>query len=222
MSVYFYGCVTLDGYLADKNHGLAWLHETGSAEDVGYEDFYRRMSVTLMGRRTFREIEAMGDPAAVYPTTRNYVFTHQAAPLPSGFTPVSGDVADFVKTFPPKKTCGSSAEIPFWPLFWIRAWWITSSSSSPPSSWAPGSLCSPKGSTSTASVWTKPSNTAPLRSSTTQSRRPSPFSHTKRAPLYQYSRALLSFSFLTPPDPAAPETYGRWASTLPSGTEPPP
>ena len=103
MSVYFYGCVTLDGYMADKKHTLASLQETGIAEDVGTEAFYRRMSVTLMGRRTFREIEAMGDPAAVYPTTRNYVFTHQAAPLPSGFTPVSGDVADFVKTFSPKE-----------------------------------------------------------------------------------------------------------------------
>ena len=38
MSVFFYGCVTLDGYLADKNHGLDWLHQTGSAEDTGYDD----------------------------------------------------------------------------------------------------------------------------------------------------------------------------------------
>ena len=24
MSVFFYGCITLDGYLADKNHNLDW------------------------------------------------------------------------------------------------------------------------------------------------------------------------------------------------------
>ena len=51
MSVFFYGCITLDGYLADKNHGLTWLHHTGGTEDTGYENFYRRMDVTIMGRR---------------------------------------------------------------------------------------------------------------------------------------------------------------------------
>lgn len=97
MSVYFYGCATLDGYLADKNHGLDWLHQTGAAEDTGYEDFYRRMDVTVMGRRTFREVESLGAPETVYPTTRNYVFTHDGAFSRAGFTPVSGSVPDFVE-----------------------------------------------------------------------------------------------------------------------------
>lgn len=97
MSVYFYGCATLDGYLADKNHGLDWLHQTGAAEDTGYEDFYRRMDVTVMGRRTFREVESLGAPETVYPTTRNYLFTHDGAFSRAGFTPVSGSVPDFVE-----------------------------------------------------------------------------------------------------------------------------
>ena len=96
MSVYFYGCVTLDGYLADKDHGLDWLHQTGAAEDTGYEDFYARMDVTLMGRRTFREVERLGNPAEIYPATENYVFTHR--PLrQAGFTAVSGSPAAFVE-----------------------------------------------------------------------------------------------------------------------------
>ena len=41
MSVFFYGCVTLDGYLADRNHGLDWLHQSGTVEETGYEAFYR-------------------------------------------------------------------------------------------------------------------------------------------------------------------------------------
>ena len=77
MNVYFYGCVTLDGYLAAKDHSLCWLHQTGTAEETGYEDFYAQMDVTVMGRRTFREVEKLGDPAKVYPTTENYVFTHR-------------------------------------------------------------------------------------------------------------------------------------------------
>lgn len=100
MSVFFYGCVTLDGYLADKNHRLDWLHQTGSVEETGYGDFYRRMDVTLMGRRTFLEIASLDAPGEVYPATRNYVFTHDPSPLPDGFTPACGDVAEFVRKLP--------------------------------------------------------------------------------------------------------------------------
>lgn len=96
MSVYFYGCVTLDGYLADKAHRLDWLHETGTTEDTGYDCFYQQMDVTIMGRRTFREIESLDSPESVYPTTRNYVFTHDAAFSHPGFIPASGSVPDFV------------------------------------------------------------------------------------------------------------------------------
>lgn len=65
-------------------------------EDTDYEDFYARMDVTLMGRRTFREVERLGNPAEVYPATENYVFTHR--PLhQAGFTAVSGSPAAFVE-----------------------------------------------------------------------------------------------------------------------------
>ena len=96
MSVFFYGCVTLDGYLADKNHGLSWLYETGTTEETGYEHFYRKMDVTIMGRRTFEEIAKLEDAAAVYPTTENYVFTHTDSLPYKGFIPVSGDVPSFI------------------------------------------------------------------------------------------------------------------------------
>lgn len=98
MSVFFYGCVTLDSYLADKNHGLSWLHETGAAEETGYEDFYRSMDVTIMGRRTFAEIAKLEDAAGVYPTTENYVFTHAGSLPCEGFIPVSGDIPRFVES----------------------------------------------------------------------------------------------------------------------------
>lgn len=103
MSVFFYGCVTLDGYLADKNHGLAWLHETGSAEETGYEDFYRKMDAVIMGKRTFEEVARLENAASFYPTTENYVFTHAASLPQKGFIPVSGDVAEFVAGLGPDK-----------------------------------------------------------------------------------------------------------------------
>ena len=96
MSVFFYGCITLDGYLADKHHGLDWLHQTGNAGDTGYDAFYQKMDVTIMGKRTYDEIAKLEDAANVYPTTENYVFTHAGSLPQKGFIPVSGDVAEFV------------------------------------------------------------------------------------------------------------------------------
>ena len=97
MSVFFYGCVTLDGYLADQNHGLSWLHETGSPEETDCDCFYSEMDVTIMGKQTYDEIAKLEDAANVYPTTENYVFTHSASLSQRGFVPVSGDVVEFVK-----------------------------------------------------------------------------------------------------------------------------
>ena len=54
MAVYFYGCITLDGYMAAKGHGLDWLYDTGSPEETSYDEFYSHMDVTLMGRRSRR------------------------------------------------------------------------------------------------------------------------------------------------------------------------
>lgn len=102
MAVFFYGCITLDGYLATKEHGLDWLYETGSSEETSYDEFYRQMDVTLMGHRTFEEIEKMENPAAAYPSTENYVFTHRELAC-SGFTAVKGNPVEFVKELGPDR-----------------------------------------------------------------------------------------------------------------------
>lgn len=97
MSVYFYGCVTMDGYLADKSHNLDWLYQTGTVEETGYDNFYKDMDITIMGKRTFAEIEKVDNAAAMHPTTQNYVFTHSDTLSQKGFIPIKGDVVEFVK-----------------------------------------------------------------------------------------------------------------------------
>lgn len=97
MSVFFYGCITMDGFLADKNHNLDWLYQTGSIEETGYESFYKNMDITIMGKRTFNEIENIENIDSLYPTTKNYVFTHAGSVSAKGFIPVSCDVVEFVK-----------------------------------------------------------------------------------------------------------------------------
>ncbi len=97
MSVFFYGCITMDGYLADKNHNLDWLYQSGSAEETEYESFYKSMDITIMGKRTFHEIENMENIDSFYPTTKNYVFTHAESLSVKGFIPINCDIVEFVK-----------------------------------------------------------------------------------------------------------------------------
>ena len=96
MAVFFYGCITMDGYLATKDHNLDWLYDTGTPNETSCDEFYRHMDVVLMGRRTFEEIEKAGNPAEAYPSTENYVFTHGELAC-SGLTAVNGDPVEFVR-----------------------------------------------------------------------------------------------------------------------------
>lgn len=74
--VILYIATSLDGFIADQNHGLDWLenfpHPEG--EDYGYVDMISRVDTTLMGRETFRFLENFQGPFP-YPDTKNYVFT---------------------------------------------------------------------------------------------------------------------------------------------------
>ena len=97
MSVFFYGCITMDGYLADKNHNLDWLYQTGTVEETDYESFYKSMDITIMGKRTFNEIESMERIDNFYPTTKNYVFTHAESLSVKGFIPINCDIVEFVQ-----------------------------------------------------------------------------------------------------------------------------
>ena len=96
MAIYFYGCVTMDGYLADSQHRIDWLHQVGSVEDTGYDDFYKKMDVTIMGKRTFEEIQNLPDVEKFYQATENYVFTHEKGLKVKNYQAVEEDVLDIV------------------------------------------------------------------------------------------------------------------------------
>lgn len=91
------GCTGLESTLQLFNQishrrGLTWLNK----QLVGTLWFYGRMDVTLMGRRTFAEVAKLDGPALAYPTTENFVFTHNALDC-QGFTAVAEDPAEFVE-----------------------------------------------------------------------------------------------------------------------------
>lgn len=96
MTVFFYGCISIDGYLADKNHSLEWLHQFGTTEETDYEKFYHEMDVVMMGKRTFNAISHLENVEYIYPTTQNYVFTHEPNFSVAGFKAVDCSVVDLV------------------------------------------------------------------------------------------------------------------------------
>lgn len=103
MAVYFYGCVTLDGFLADKDHQLNWLHEIGSVEETSYDEFYRQMDILIFGRRTYDAIKDMPDLDKFYGHTKNYVFSTTQQEDTGLFEFVSGNIENFVSTISKEK-----------------------------------------------------------------------------------------------------------------------
>ena len=96
MAFYFYGCVSLDGYLATKERDVSWLYDTGTMADTGGEGLWEGRDGGMGGRGTFDEIAKQTKPCEVYPTTDNVVFTHQSLDC-EGFRAVCADPVTFVK-----------------------------------------------------------------------------------------------------------------------------
>lgn len=49
---------SLDGYIADKNGGIDWLHSIPNPDndDMGYVEFNKEIDALVMGRRTFETV----------------------------------------------------------------------------------------------------------------------------------------------------------------------
>jgi dihydrofolate reductase len=89
-------CVSLDGYLADRDGGVGWLapFETPEVEEeTNLSAFLAAADVVVMGRRTFDQVIGFGDPWP-YGSKRVVVVTHRPLPddLPRGVV-ASNDLA---------------------------------------------------------------------------------------------------------------------------------
>lgn len=51
---------SIDGYIADKNGNIDWLHSIPNPDgiDMGYSDFMSRIDALVMGRKTFETVYA--------------------------------------------------------------------------------------------------------------------------------------------------------------------
>lgn len=95
--ILFYGAVSLDGYLATKEDSLQWLFDTPIGEGTTYEDFYKRIDMTIMGRRTYEEAKKHLGTDAIYPDKRNIVFSSNKELTLEDATVVNEDPVRVVK-----------------------------------------------------------------------------------------------------------------------------
>lgn len=77
---------SLDGYIADKEGGLDWLHETPNPEniDCGFKEFMKRMDAVVMGRNTFETV--MGFDSEWPYEKPVFVLSHSLKAIPSKFS----------------------------------------------------------------------------------------------------------------------------------------
>ncbi len=74
-----YIAISLDGYVADKNGGIAWLNENNTGEDVGsYPEFIKSIDTVILGHSTYHQIVNELSPNEwPYKGLKTYVLTHK-------------------------------------------------------------------------------------------------------------------------------------------------
>lgn len=96
MKTQFFTATSLDGFIADADHSLAWLFQFSEDPGEEYEAFIRDVSVIAMGSHTYewllRHMAASGD--AWYYQQPTWVFSSRTLPKIEGadIRFVSGDV----------------------------------------------------------------------------------------------------------------------------------
>lgn len=100
--IVLYLAVSLDGYIADTEGGVAWLGgEDGSYQgDYGYTAFWEQVGAVVMGARTYRQIRRELSPDTwPYAGKAVYVLSHreeeEAPPAQVSF--VSGPAEELLK-----------------------------------------------------------------------------------------------------------------------------
>ncbi|MDT2755230.1 dihydrofolate reductase family protein [Enterococcus pseudoavium] len=124
----FYGAISLDGFLADKEDRLEWLYQQEGGELVPYEAFYQTIDYTMMGRRTYEVVKRDQELTVIYPEKENYVFSHSVLEVDSNLQVVNEDPVEFIKNLPADKTVwvvgGGALLQPVIEAGLIEEWWI--------------------------------------------------------------------------------------------------
>ncbi|MFD1471022.1 dihydrofolate reductase family protein [Companilactobacillus mishanensis] len=99
--VIFFGAISMDGFLADKDYSLDWLFKYDSklVTEKCYDPFIKNVGTTIMGRQTYNDlIKEVGK--VPYDDMDNYILSHHALPVEyqqNNVIQTSGPVTDLVR-----------------------------------------------------------------------------------------------------------------------------
>lgn len=96
--IYFYGAMTLDGYLATNDDELQWLFDTPLNDQSTYPQFETLIDTLVMGRVTYDTTKKLLNGAPFYPDQEKIIFSRsRITPLEKGRY-VSGDPIPILRT----------------------------------------------------------------------------------------------------------------------------
>ena len=77
--VILYIAMSLDGYIADKNGGVAWLagQDAEVADEGTYSEFVQGIDTVVMGWNTYAQVRMELSPEWPYEEMESYVITHR-------------------------------------------------------------------------------------------------------------------------------------------------
>lgn len=88
--------MSLDGFIATKDHGLDWLQavekDKPAEEDYGFNQFFASVDAVLLGRNTYDVVSKM--PEWYYKDKKVYVLTHRPLQSKHGEKAVSGSLKE--------------------------------------------------------------------------------------------------------------------------------
>lgn len=124
----FYGAISLDGYLADKQDRLDWLYNQPGGNLVPYDQFYQGIDYAMMGRRTYEVVKQDAPKEILYPEKENFVFSRSKVNLDDNLKRMDEDPVAFIRRLPEEKTIwvvgGGMLLQPVIEAGLIEEWWI--------------------------------------------------------------------------------------------------
>ncbi|KRL05177.1 dihydrofolate reductase family protein [Liquorilactobacillus oeni] len=75
--VFFYGAISLDGFLATKNDSLQWLFDTDLGGNSSYKEFEKRIDTVVMGNTTYKETQKLMNKTSLFPGKEKIIFSRK-------------------------------------------------------------------------------------------------------------------------------------------------
>ena len=91
---------SIDGFIADKAGGVAWLEENirGDEEDRSYDEMYEKIDTVVMGRTTYDQVtQELSPDVYFYEDKHSYIITSHPEPSTASRTFTKEDPVTLIR-----------------------------------------------------------------------------------------------------------------------------